>query len=134
MPAEGTDAHATLLVADFMARGCRQQGPGTAAGAKGHREATAGSIRISDVVDFLRAAKGRYGRYWRKSARIAGAEAELAETAIQRLEKLHLIERRGDSVSPLPALARFALGDADIRGPAERAAYSLPAAAELELT
>jgi hypothetical protein len=48
--------------------------------------------------------------------------------------QLRLIERQGDSVSPLPALARFALGDADIRGPAERAAYALPAGAELELT
>lgn len=134
MPAEGTDAHATLLVADFLARSCRQNRLGIAAGAKGPAQEAAGSIRISDVVDFLRAAKGRYGRYWRKSARIAGAEAELAETAIRRLEKLHLIERRSDAVSPLPALARFALGDADIRGPAERVAYSLPAGAELELT
>src|SRR5262245_31564971 len=134
MPAEGTDAHATLLVADFLARGRRQYGPGAAAGTEGDREATGGSIRMSDVVDFLRAAKGRYGKYWRKSARVAGAEAELAQTAIERLEKRHLIARRGQSVRALPALARFALGDADIRGPAERAAYSLPAGAELELT
>jgi uncharacterized protein (TIGR02678 family) len=27
MPAEGTEAHATLLVADFLARGCRQSSP-----------------------------------------------------------------------------------------------------------
>ena len=31
--------------------------------------------------------------------------------ALERLEKLQLIVRDGDAVRPLPALARFALGD-----------------------
>ena len=68
-----------------------------------------------DVVDFLREAKERYGRYWRKSAREPGAEHELAAIALERLEKLQLIARTADIVRPLPALARFALGDAEIR-------------------
>lgn len=96
MPAEGTDAHATLLVADHLA---------TAAG-------TVGEI---DVVGFLRDAKARYGRFWRKSAREPGAENELAAIALGRLEKLRLIARDGAAVRPLPALARFALGDPDMR-------------------
>jgi uncharacterized protein (TIGR02678 family) len=126
MPAEGTDAHATLLVADFLARGYRQRRSDAAATA---------SVRTADIVDFLRKAKAQFGKYWRKSARVAGAEDELAETAMARLEKLHLIERHGDAVSPLPALARFALGEADVRTPGVKRIAPPPTAdAELEFT
>jgi uncharacterized protein (TIGR02678 family) len=121
MPAEGTEAHATLLVADFLARGWRQSRPSGRDGAgmtngwaNGH-VAPDVPIRTADIVAFLREAKVLFGKYWRKSARTAGAEAELAETAAARLEKLHLIERRDDSVVPLPALARFHLGEATVR-------------------
>jgi uncharacterized protein (TIGR02678 family) len=96
MPAEGTDAHATLLVADHLA---------TAAAMVGEM----------DVVGFLRDAKARYGRYWRKSAREPGAENELAAIALGRLERLRLIARDGAAVRSLPALARFALGDPEMR-------------------
>ena len=76
MPAEGTEAHATLLVADFLARGCRQRRPDGRR--RGARAAPAAPMRMADIVDFLREAKARFGKYWRKSARAAGAEAELA--------------------------------------------------------
>jgi len=131
MPAEGTDAHATLLVADFLARGYRQRSSDTAEIASG----PGARVRTADIIDFLHEAKAQFGKYWRKSARVAGAEVELAETAMARLEKLHLIERHGDEVSPLPALARFALGEAVIRTPgAKRAALQLSLEAEFELT
>ena len=92
MPAEGTDAHATLLVADFLA--------------------TNGQAFVAeeDVTAFLGEAKGTYGRYWRKSAREPGSERELAAVALDRLDRLRLIARDGGGVRPLPALARFALG------------------------
>jgi hypothetical protein len=52
-----------------------------------------------------------------------------------RLEKLHLIERHGDTVSPLPVLARFALGEADVRTPGvKRVAPQLSVEPEFELT
>jgi uncharacterized protein (TIGR02678 family) len=108
MPAEGTDAHATLLVAEFLASVYRQR----PAGAPGLQ---VGLIREQDVVDHLRESKHRYGKYWRKSAREAGAERELAEIAIERLEKLQLIVREADKLHPRPAIARFALGDAEVR-------------------
>jgi uncharacterized protein (TIGR02678 family) len=130
MPAEGTEAHATLLVADFLAHGCRQPRPHGAGGP----QAPATPVRLADIVDFLREAKVRFGRYWRKSARAAGAEAELAETAVRRLEKLHLIERRADAVHPLPALARFRLGETEVRRQAAERASAFAADAELELT
>jgi uncharacterized protein (TIGR02678 family) len=111
MPAEGTDAHATLLVAQYLADHQRRRPPDGAAVAPSCVE----SIRQEDIVDFLATAKLRYGRYWRKSAREHGAERELAATAIERLEKLHLVARDAETVRPLPALARFALGEAEVR-------------------
>jgi uncharacterized protein (TIGR02678 family) len=113
MPAEGTDAHATLLVAEFLASVYRQR-PASAPGLQ------VGLIREQDVVDHLRESKHRYGKYWRKSAREAGAARELAEIAIERLEKLQLIVRESDTLHPRPAIARFALGDAEVREFRER--------------
>lgn len=110
MPAEGTDAHVSLLVAEYLATDFKQQ--------QGDVPGMVRSIdkREQNIIDFLRDAKSRYGRYWRKSAREPGAERELAGIAIERLEKLQLIERdAAGMVLPLPALARFALGEADIR-------------------
>jgi uncharacterized protein (TIGR02678 family) len=111
MPAEGTDAHATLLVAEFLATAYRKRQTDAA----GATSPLAGLIREQDVVDHLRESKPRYGKYWRKSAREPGAERELAEIAIERLEKLQLIVRDADTVYPRPALARFALGEAEVR-------------------
>jgi uncharacterized protein (TIGR02678 family) len=110
MPAEGTDAHVTLLVAEFLASGLRQQKTDDILAAS-----PPAGYSGQDVIAFLRDAKSRYGRYWRKSAREAGAERELANIAIERLEKLQLVVRNADRIIPLPAIARFGLGEADIR-------------------
>jgi uncharacterized protein (TIGR02678 family) len=109
MPAEGTNAHATLLVAEFLATGSGPQQTDITDAAQPFARSTRDSI-----VNFLCEAKSRYGRYWRKSAREPGAESELADVAIERLEKLQLIVRNADTVRPLPALARFALGEAEV--------------------
>ncbi|MDX8524162.1 TIGR02678 family protein [Mesorhizobium sp. MSK_1335] len=111
MPAEGTYAHVTLLVAEHLAAGQRQR---KSNGADGASEPVRG-IRECDIADFLREARTSYGRYWRKSAREPGAEHELAAIAVERLEKLQLAVLKDGTVYPLPALARFALGDAEIR-------------------
>ncbi len=111
MPSEGTDAHVTLLVADYLAT--RQRATRTGVGAP----APVAAVRQQDVAEFLRGARERFGRYWRKSAREPGSEHALATTAVERLERLQLIERHADFVHPLPALARFALGDAEVREP-----------------
>lgn len=108
MPAEGTDAHATLLVAEFLANRQRQSG-----GADPERHAE--GVRELDIADYLREAKEHYGRFWRRSAREPGAERELAAIAITHLEKLQLVERGDDVVRARPALARFALGEAEVR-------------------
>lgn len=111
MPAEGTEAHVTLLVAEFLAG--RSRLPGDAA------------TPVDVLLAFVAEAKTRYGSYWRKSAREPGAEAELTQVALERLHKLRLVTRVDDHVRALPALARFALGEAEIRQPARRAQTSL---------
>lgn len=103
MPAEGTEAHATLLVAEFLGS---RRGPDMAA-----------LVPVHEVVVFLAEARVRYGSYWRKSAREVGAEHELAAVALERLQKLQLVTCTADQVRSLPALARFALGEADVRQP-----------------
>lgn len=109
MPAEGTEAHATLLVAEHLAQRLRQAG-------------TRPQTTESEIATFLREAVERYGRYWRKSARIAGAERELATIALERLRRLGLLVHESDCVRPLPAIARFALDPAEIRGASARPA------------
>lgn len=102
MPAEGTEAHVTLLVAEHLAEHARQDG-------------TRAVATEDAVAAFVRGATERYGRFWRKSAREPGAERELAQTALERLQKLDLIQRDADRIRALPAIARFALGDADVQ-------------------
>lgn len=110
MPAEGTEAHVTLLVAEHLARRLRETRiPQHVAG--------------SDIALFLREAAGRYGHYWRKSARASGAEHELAAIAIARLCRLGLMLRDQRGVLPLPAIARFSLGQTEVRN--ARSAESL---------
>jgi uncharacterized protein (TIGR02678 family) len=107
MPAEGTDAHATLLVAEYLANRVRRRPMERA-------EVPRGAVPEQDIAEFLRDAKERFGRYWRKSAREPGSEQELTAIALDRLEKLQLIARTTDGVLARPALSRFALGEADI--------------------
>lgn len=102
MPAEGTDAHVTLLVAEHLAGRARSSG--------------ASAITTDDAVAaFVRRSTEHYGRFWRKSAREPGAERELAQTALERLHKLQLVARDDGRVRALPAIARFALGDAAVQ-------------------
>ena len=109
MPSEGTDAHVTLLVAEYLADRQRRTR------ADGEARQSADTAREQDIAEFLRDARERYGRYWRKSAREPGAERELASIALDRLERLRLVRRGTGFVHPRPALARFALGEAEIR-------------------
>lgn len=101
MPAEGTEAHATLLVAEFLAQRLRS--------------VSSAPTTMDAIASHLRSASEQYGKYWRKSARAPGAEKELAGIAIDRLRKLQLVAINEDRINPLPAIARFAIGQTDIR-------------------
>ena len=101
LPAEGTDAHATLLAAEYLAARLEA--------------GDAGAVPHSALAAHLRAAGERYARYWRKQAREPGAEHELADIAAARLEALKLVERLDGAVRPRPALARFAFRAPELR-------------------
>jgi uncharacterized protein (TIGR02678 family) len=102
MPAEGTDAHATLLVAEYLAQRLRHA-------------RTPLRVASEEIAAFLREAADRFGRYWRKSARAPGAEWELADIVLDRLSRLALVKLQSDGVQPLPAIARFSLGETRVR-------------------
>src|SRR6185437_99433 len=101
MPAEGTDAHVTLLVAEYLADSHR-------GGAETDED---------EIIKFVGSARERFGRYWRKSAREPCTERELADNAIKQLQKLQLCALDGTRIRPLPALARFSVGETEIHAP-----------------
>jgi uncharacterized protein (TIGR02678 family) len=105
MPSEGTEAHVTLLVAEFLAT---QQDPRNAL------RAEAFPMSETDIAHFISDARLSHGSYWRKSAREPGAEQELARNAIVRLQSLQLIAVSEQGIRPLPALARFAAGAVEL--------------------
>jgi len=98
LPAVGTEAHATLLVAEHLARAARTD--------------PTRIHSLHELAGYLRAAGDRYGRFWRKDAREAGAEVELAAEAVNRLEALRLVQRIQNGVQALPALHRYAISEA----------------------
>ncbi|HEY5088112.1 MAG TPA: TIGR02678 family protein [Gemmatimonadaceae bacterium] len=98
LPAIGTEGHATLLVAEHLARAA---------------ETDPSRIHsLHELAGYLRTAGDRYGRFWRKDAREAGAEVELAAEAVNRLEGLRLVQRIPNGVRALPALHRYAISEA----------------------
>lgn len=95
LPAVGTEAHATLLLAEHLASAARVE-PGRL-------------HSLPALAAFLRSAADRYGRYWRKGAHEAGAEVSLAAEAVHRLEALKLVRRLEHGIQALPALHRYAI-------------------------
>ncbi len=98
LPAVGTLAHATLLLAEHLA--------------EASREDPQRLHSMHELAAYLRTAADRYGRYWRKEARAPGAEAELAAQAVECLEALNLVRKVQGSVWPRPALMRYAVREA----------------------
>lgn len=101
LPQQGTDAHATLLLAEFLADRMRAGDDSP--------------VPDAEITAFMRDAAREHRKYWRKTAQDAGAERELANAALHRLEALRLISRQGDTVHPLPAVCRFRLGESKVR-------------------
>ncbi|MBS4003890.1 MAG: TIGR02678 family protein [Afipia sp.] len=103
MPAEGTEAHITLLVAELLSSKLQVGGEPIE------------RLFETDIARFIDQARERYGRYWRRSAREPGTQRELAQIALERLRKLRLITLSPDGIRPLPAISRFAVGPAEVR-------------------
>lgn len=100
MPAEGTEGHATLLLAGRLAQ-CLGEG--------------AARIGRAEAEAWMREWAVEYGRYWKKAAREPGAENWLVRDALERLYALRLAEPSGDDgICALPAVARYAPGDPEL--------------------
>jgi uncharacterized protein (TIGR02678 family) len=91
MPESGTEGHATLLLAEYLAR---------------QRDR---AVPLGELHEHIREQAAAHRSYWRRNATEPGAEVELTATALERLEALRLITRAGTAVTALPALARYAL-------------------------
>lgn len=112
MPAEGTDAHATLLVAQHL---CSIYSAREASG-------LSADVSVDELTRFLGVARDQFGKLWRRSAREPGAEVELAHQALDKLVRLHLVRVTDGMVRPMPALARFSLGEPQVHRVGERGA------------
>lgn len=96
LPAEGTEAHATLLVAEHLAEHARS--------------GVAVPLTELALQRHLHTVAVAFARYWRKDAREPGAERALVAQALAQLEALKLVRRDGAAVLARPALLRYALG------------------------
>ncbi len=97
LPSEGTEGHATLLLADYLAAQRTRQ-------------------PLETLHTQMRLWINEYSRYWKKAVRESGAETELCHKALQRLSALRLVEISDDGIQPLPAIGRHVLGEATIVG------------------
>lgn len=107
MPAEGTEAHVTLLLADLLAREASELGPQI-------------EVAWEALHEKVREWAGTYRGYWKKSARDPGAEAGLCRQAALHLQALRLAEIGPNGLRPLPAIGRYALAGPTAADTAER--------------
>ncbi len=98
MPAEGTEGHLALLMAERLAEDAPAE-----SGPKG--------ITLEEAESWIFQWQADYRRYWRKSACEPGAAHGLARQTLARLAALGLVRRQaqheGGRILPLPALGRF---------------------------
>lgn len=96
MPEEGTDGHATLLLAEYLAERLRagQDSP----------------VPLGSLVRHMAGLAAAHRGHWRKDATAPGADRALTVQALRRLTALGLVRDGPDGVTPQPALARFGYG------------------------
>jgi uncharacterized protein (TIGR02678 family) len=93
MPEEGTDGHATLLLAQHLAGQLQAGGPTP--------------ISLDELHQKMASWALEHSSHWRRGTRDQGAEVALCGTAISRLEGLGLVRVTSDGIVPRAALARF---------------------------
>ncbi len=106
MPESGTDGHVALLTAEHLA------GRG-------------GTVPVTELHRLVRGWAVEHAGFWRRAATVPGAEAELAERAVERLTALGLLERVAlpdgvAAVRPRPALDRYRVGETVLLEPGQR--------------
>lgn len=97
MPEEGTNGHATLLLAEHLAQ-------------------ADGPVAVVALQEHTTTLVAEHGRHWNKPAREPGGHLALCAQALNTLEALGLIARDGEQVVARPALARYAVGEPTLLG------------------
>jgi len=87
MPENGTDGHATLLIAEQLAG--------------------RGEARLGVIHEWVANWSELYRTHWRATVREPGAMAALVRDALDKLAALGLVAIDGDQVRALPAIQRF---------------------------
>lgn len=108
IPAEGTEGHLALLMAERLAD----------VGSEG--------VSLEEIEAWVGGWQHSFRRYWRKSACDAGAAHHLVKDALARLAALGLVQRHGNHVVPLPALGRFRVRAAVLPDAFETSQHSQP--------
>jgi uncharacterized protein (TIGR02678 family) len=98
MPEQGTHGHVTLLLAEHLA-------------------SAPGAVSRDELERRVRELAAEHGGFWSKSAKQPGAEAELVDQALAKLTALGLVTAVPGGVVPLPALARYAVGETVVKEP-----------------
>lgn len=93
LPEEGTDGHATLLVAEYLGT-LRLERPGEV-------------IPLPVVEQFLARQAQQFRKFWRKDATAPGSEQAIAREVLHRLASLDLIRRFEHGILPMPAIHRY---------------------------
>lgn len=97
MPEEGTDGHATILVAEFLAlRRVQSQNA---------------MVSFGTIADFLAARAKEHCRHWRHDVLKPGSEYDFARKVVARLAGLGLVRLIDGAVLPMAAIHRFRLRD-----------------------
>jgi uncharacterized protein (TIGR02678 family) len=98
MPEEGTDGHASLLIAEHLANRLRDE--------------RTDPVSISELEGYVESLIRRHRHHWRKDVGEPGAAGVLLYEALGRMEMLRLIDvdPKKRVVTPLPTIGRFAVG------------------------
>jgi uncharacterized protein (TIGR02678 family) len=102
MPEEGTDGHATLLLAEHLASGLRK-----------HPDKP---VTKADLYRQMGRLAREHKTHWRKGSDEPAAVRELTDSGLRRLTSLGLVRLAGEEVEPRPALARFGYAALTITG------------------
>ncbi|WP_253451441.1 TIGR02678 family protein [Halomonas sp. Y3] len=107
MPAEGTEGHLALLMAERLAEGGSDKGDPA-------------GVTLEEAESWILQWQRDYRRYWRKSACEPSAAHGLARQTLARLAALGLVrcqaQHEGGRILPLPALGRFRVGSPTLPG------------------
>lgn len=105
LPEEGTDGHATLLLAEHLAADADRWHP------------------VGELDEHVAALAERHAAHWRKATQTPEGARDVCRRAVERLEGLRLVERdgQGDAVRARPALCRYAADEPTVSTPRQGA-------------